>query len=88
MPPQHRHHSPLSPCAPSPSSAPSEGRESDRCNILQNEVIIQQPHGEIRLVRDFDARIFNKSEMQVHRNADSKRSSSSSSRRDDETKRL
>lgn len=88
MPPQHRHRSPLSPCAPSPSSAPSAGRESDRCNILQNEVIIQQPHGEIRLVRDFDARIFNKSEMQVHRNADSKRSSSSSSRRDDETKRL
>lgn len=70
------------PSLPHPPSAPKVGGggENDRCNILQNEIIIQQPHGEIRLARDFNARIFNKNETQVHGNADSKRSSSSSPR--------
>jgi len=50
--------------SPSPSlcSKSGGGGENDRCNILQNEIIIQQPHGEIRLARDFSARIFNKNE--------------------------
>lgn len=69
------------PSLPHLPSAPKVGRgENDRCNILQNEIIIEQPHGEIRLARDFNARIFNKNETQVHGNADSKRSSSSSPR--------